>query len=94
MAHMAKAPPDGPLGAYRNLTSEFMRRRDASRAHTRPFHLGEFIVQEMLSRSPLPSGMASEISIAKSLQMRSRRVTTPASCSQRRWTGALSWFRE
>lgn len=40
MANFAKAPPDGPLGAYRNLTSEFMRRRDASRAHTRPFMMG------------------------------------------------------
>ena len=38
MSSYSVSNPGNPVGAYRNLTATFLRYRDASRAHSRPFN--------------------------------------------------------
>ena len=55
MSSYSVSNPGNPVGAYRNLTASFLRYRDASRAHSRPFNgQGAFRVCTWGSPAALP----------------------------------------
>lgn len=56
MASYSVNNPGPPIGAYRNLTATFLRYRDSSRAHSRPFNGAKGVCVRVFQAQPTRPG--------------------------------------